>query len=249
MNTSVSRALRVLELAAASERPRSLTELAREIGAPKSTVLNLLRTLVAHRFLDIDESGRYGLGVRAFEVGAAYLHGITPLEAARPEVVLLSRSLDLAAHFAVLDPPHALYLAKEDPTGPGVRLASALGGRLPAHLTAVGKAILAHAPSNVEEPVDLTIPDASGRRVSANELAAELERVRQRGFAVDDGATALAVRCVAAPVFDASAACCGAIGVSYLRHGGPSVTVVRPAVVAAAGRASERLGGRSAIEA
>jgi DNA-binding IclR family transcriptional regulator len=72
----------------------------------------------------------------------------------------------------------------------------------------------------------------------------ELEGVRRLGYAVDDGQTAVGIRCVAAPLFN-ECGCCGAIGVSYLLGGVPAVTAVAEAVVEAAARASARLGGRA----
>jgi DNA-binding IclR family transcriptional regulator len=71
----------------------------------------------------------------------------------------------------------------------------------------------------------------------------ELEKVRMLGYAVDDGQTAVGIRCVAAPLFN-DRGCCGAIGVSYLLGGQPSVTTVVKALMEAAGRASARLGGQ-----
>ena len=75
------------------------------------------------------------------------------------------------------------------------------------------------------------------------ELDPELQTVRSVGYAVDDGQTAVGIRCVAAPLFN-EGGCCGAIGVSYLLGGGPSAPAVAEAVVEAAARASARLGGR-----
>ena len=109
-----------------------------------------------------------------------------------------------------------------------MRLASAVGTRLPALRTAVGKANLAYI-------------DSSEARLSPAELA----RIRTDGYAVDEGEIISGVRCVAAPVFDASNICCGGIGVSYLRDGGPPAAKVAVAVIEAADRSSRQLGGRT----
>jgi IclR family acetate operon transcriptional repressor len=138
----------------------------------------------------------------------------------------------MTAHFAIVDGADALYLAKEDAPGVGIRLASAVGTRLPAELTAVGKANLAFATGSLAD--------------SRPALAGELAQVRSQGFAVDEGQILTAVRCIAAPVFDSSGECCGAIGVSYLREGGPPVEKVAIHVRQAAARASRQLGARIA---
>jgi DNA-binding IclR family transcriptional regulator len=198
----------------------SLAQIAKEIDIPKTSCLGLLRALRAHEFVRQDEAGCYMLGVRSFEVGAAYLRSMTPTRAAAGELRALTELLGMTSHFAILDGDEVVYLAKHDPPGSGIRLASALGARLPARTTAVGQAQLA-----------FTRPDGS------------LAAVRARGYAVDEGQTAAGIRCVAAPVFDTSG-CCGAVGVSYLWQGETDVTGVAAAIVAAAGRATAELGGR-----
>ena len=121
-----------------------------------------------------------------------------------------------------------------------MRLASAVGNRLPAHLTAVGKANLAY--QNGKLDVDLQRVGSSGKPMKSDELLKELAQVSNQGYAVDDGQTLKAVRCVAAPMFDASGGCCGAIGVSYLRDAGPATDGLAARVMRAAANASSRLG-------
>jgi len=223
---SVLRALEVLELLAGLDSPMSLARIAKELNIPKTSCLGLLRALSAHDFIRQDQAGCYGLGVRSFEVGAAYLRTMTPTRAVAGELRSLTERLGMTSHFAILDGDEVVYLAKHDPPGTGIRLASALGARLRAATTAVGVAQLAFA----------------GRGGAPGEAAA-LGEVRARGYAVDEGTTAAGIRCVAAPVFDVRS-CCGAIGVSYLIHGGAQVTEVCGSIVAAARRASAELGGR-----
>lgn len=226
-NRSVGRALAILELLADTERPMSLADIAKGLELPKSSALSLMRALSLRGFVLSDVGGRYCLGVRSFEVGASYLRSMTPVRAVEQELAYLTESLGATSHFAVLQDDEVVYLAKHDPPGNGPKLASSLGARLPAAITAVGKAQLAHRRGDV---------DTSGA------LADELEVVRIRGYAVDEGETALGIRCVAAPVFS-DQGCCGAIGVSCLRQGGPRLEVMAQAVLRASGEASTRLGG------
>lgn len=200
-----------------------MTQIAKELDIPKTSCLNLLRGLNAREFVRQDEHGNYGLGVRSFEVGAAYLRTVSPVEVAVPELRSLTKALGMTSHFAVLDGDTVVYLAKHDPPGSGPRLASALGARLPAALTAVGQAQLAYADH----------PRAKG----------DLDSVRDNGYAVDEGETMAGIRCVAAPVFD-TRGCCGAIGVSYLSQSGPPAAVAAVPVVEGAKRATAALGGR-----
>lgn len=243
-HNSVTRAFVALETIAASHRALSLSELALLLGAPKSSLHSILHTLAARGYLEIDAERNYRLGVRTMEIGSSYLSQITPLNVAHPELVKLSHELHMTAHFAVLDGSEVLYLAKEDAPAIGIRLASSVGTRLPAHLTAVGKAILANVASNA---VDLKQVGSSGRPMTAQAFNKELARVRMQRYAVDEGETVAAVRCVAAPVFEANGRCCGAIGVSYLRVGGPPRKLVADMVVRAAARASQQLGAPASV--
>jgi DNA-binding IclR family transcriptional regulator len=188
-----------------------------------------------------DDKGSYALGLHSFEVGAAYLRSMTPVRSVTPELQWLTESLGVTSHFAVLEHDEVIYLAKYDPPGLGLKLASSLGARLPAAVTAVGKAQLAYrAPGS-------PCGGDSADHAAASGLGLELQKVSQLGYAVDDGQTAVGIRCVAAPVFN-DRGCCGAIGVSYLLGDVPAVTTVVGAVVEAAGRASARLGARGVPE-
>lgn len=256
-NRSVLRALSVLDLLSRNEGPMTLVEVATQLKLPKSSTLTLLRALVMSEFCVTDDKGQYGLGLRSFEVGAAYLRSMTPVRSVTPELEWLTESLGVTSHFAVLEHDEVVYLAKHDPPGLGLKLASSLGARLPAAFTAVGKAQLAFR--RVPERAGASRPRGApagpgawpradhavanaGAGVGTAEIEPELERVRATGYAVDDGQTAVGIRCVAAPVFD-DRGCCGAIGVSYLIGGAASGPTVEGAVVEAAGRASARLGG------
>jgi IclR family transcriptional regulator, acetate operon repressor len=159
-------------------------------------------------------------------------------------LVALSRRLAMTAHFAVRDGDEVLYLEKEEPPGLLIRLASYVGGRLPLHLTAVGQAILAASGPDAAGQLRLEPRGSSGFPRDRAELLAALEAVTRRGYAVDEGETLKPVRCVAVAVRDSSGEVCGAIGVSYLRHDGPSPREVGPVVRGAAHEVSYRLGFR-----
>jgi DNA-binding IclR family transcriptional regulator len=233
--------LRALEAVALDEEPKSLATLSRMLTVPKSTLHSLLHALAARHYLEIDEHGNYQLGVACLNVGTAYMRRFTALVAAGPELVRLSREMGMTAHFAVLEGADALYLAKEDPPTGALRLASAVGVRLPAHLTAVGKANLAYLPSGAALPE--ISPPLSLEAEAA--IQTELAQVRAQGFAVDQGAVLAGVCCVAAPVFDANWRCTGTIGVSFLLPTQSSVESVASAVVESCRRASATLGAAS----
>ncbi len=119
----------------------TLAQLVRRTGLPRSSAHRMLERLVQLRWLR--RSGRdYELGMRLVELGSLAVHQDRLVRAARPLLGELHRATGLVVHLAVLDGPDVVYLEKV-----GDRFASAIptrvGGRQPAHCTAVGKAMLA----------------------------------------------------------------------------------------------------------
>jgi IclR family KDG regulon transcriptional repressor len=227
MNNSVLKGLSVLELLEDADRSMTLAEISRKAEIPKSTALGILRALVRKRFVEVEEGTRYRLGLRVFVVG----------------------ELGITAHFAILDGVDVVYLEKEDPAHANVLLASAVGTRLAAHHTAVGQA---HLAAFSEEDLVRTLGPGpfgylDGRASwTLDELKDRLAKVRERGYAMDNEETLENVQCVAAPVLDATGSCRGAVGVSFLKtRFGLQIEDVATPVMAAAGRASERLGHRA----
>lgn len=242
MNGSVVRAMRILDLLAHSEKPLNLTSIAEALQIPKSTAHKILRDLVAEGFVALVEPSGYEIGLKAFEVGSAHLRVAGAVGLVAAELVRLTRALNITSHYAVLDGADAVYLCKEDPPGLGVQLASSIGARLPAHLTAVGKACLAWLP---DEVVAAHFETPRGSVLSTRRLAAlkkELASVRELGYATDPGEAAAGIQCVAAPVFDMTGPR-GAIGTSYLLDVHAATQQIADEVTGAATRVTTLLGG------
>lgn len=240
MASSVVRAMRILDLLAHADRPAGLSAVADKLEMPRSTTHKILQDLVAEGFVTVVEPHAYTIGLKAFEVGAAHLHATGRIGAIAPELIRLTRSLDVTSHYAVLDAADAVYLCKEDPPGRGIQVASTIvGSRLPAYQTAVGKACLAWLPQDrlAAHPAIANLPASAVDR-----LKAELTGIRDEGYAIDEGESTVGVRCVAAPVFDLSGPC-GAIGTSYLLGADRSSEQIRHEVTDSAARVTTLLGG------
>ena len=243
MSTSVVRAARILDRLAHSQTPMTLAEIASELDIPKSTAYTILRDLASESFVTVSSPPAYSIGLKAFEVGSAHLRASGTAGAVAPELARLTRALNITSHYAVLDGTEVLYLCKEDPPTLGIQLASAIGARLPSHLTAVGKACLAWLEADcLPGHVELATRGADGQTISLPDLTAELAQIRVQGFATDDGAATAGIQCVAAPVFGLTGLK-GAIGVSLLRGSAPSLDPVADDVKTAAARATIALGG------
>ncbi|CDO10949.1 IclR family transcriptional regulator [Mycolicibacterium cosmeticum] len=179
----------------------TLAQIVRRTGLPRSSAHRMLERLVHLRWLRRD--GRdYELGMRLVELGSLAVHQDRIHRAAIPLLRDLHRATGLVVHLAVLDGADVVYLEKI-----GGQMVTAIptrvGGRQPAHCTAVGKAILADSPS---AQVDLDRRRTRFSIGSSHQLAAELAKVRAHGVAFEREESLPGFGCVAAPIGPAGAA-------------------------------------------
>lgn len=199
---SAGRTLDVLETLAASPERRSLVDLARTLGIPKSSLHGILRTMVQRGWVEADGTGtRFGLGVRALQVGAAYLETDDTVGLLGGVLDGLSREFGETVHLGRLDGENVVYLAKRESVHP-LRLYSAIGRRLPAHATALGKVLLAQQPDDsfgtlLTWPLTQLTPHTITDR---ERLRAECATIREHGYAVDRGENTEGIVCFAVAV-------------------------------------------------
>ena len=203
---ALRRGLAVLRLLAAKAGPVTASAVARELGLPRSTTYHLLAELADAGFVThLPEERRYGLGVAAFELGSAYLRH-DPLERlGRPLLRKLIERTGHTAHLGVLHGREILYLLREQTQHPHTTVTD-VGVRLPAHLPASGRAMLAHLPpAQVRAlfPGKDSFVDRTGRGpAQLPALRGQLSEIRRRGWAVEDGYVTPGFASVAAAVFD-----------------------------------------------
>jgi DNA-binding IclR family transcriptional regulator len=175
----------------------TLAQIVRRTGLPRSSAHRMLERLVALRWLR--RSGRdYELGMRLVELGSLAVHQDRLVRAAGPLLGELHRATGLVAHLAVLDRSDVVYLDKV-----GDRMSAIptrVGGRQPAHCTAVGKAMLAYCDDAEDAQVDLRSRLTKYSISSPSQLAAELARVRAHGVAFEREESLPGFGCVAAPI-------------------------------------------------
>jgi DNA-binding IclR family transcriptional regulator len=204
---AAAQVLAILRYLARQAAPVPAAAISRDVGLPRSTTYHLLDTLIRDGFvMHLPEERRYGLGVSAFELASGYARQ-APVQ--RLATVPLARLVDRTghnAHLAVLHGREVLYVIEERAPG-RAPLVTEVGVRLPAHLTASGRAMLAMLPA---AQVRALFPDASSfvRRTavsgprSLTALRRDLAEVRRRGFATEDGEVTPGFSSVAAPVTD-----------------------------------------------
>ena len=248
---AVHRALDILELFAGTEE-LSVPEMVSRLELPRTSVHELVRTLVARSYLtsSATQPHRYRLGTSLQHLGALYSERLDLATEGQAVARSLVEECSETVHVAVLDGREVVYVAKVDSTHP-VRMVSAVGRRLPAHCTAVGTMLLSHLPAEQLDTMfgpglELT---AMTEHSIANPTALRrrLREVSARGLAYEYCESNEAVACVAAPVRDENGSVTAAMSISVptIRWSDTRAEGLGQLVTAGAAELSARLGYRS----
>ncbi|HZR56475.1 MAG TPA: IclR family transcriptional regulator [Terriglobales bacterium] len=206
--TSLQRALRLLQLFASTERGLAAAQVARLSGLPVSTIHRFLVNLETAGYLNCNESGIYHLGIACFSLGQAALGQLDIRRLSLPHLQELNQHTRETIHLTVRNGLSAVYVEKLDSLEP-LRIHSRIGASVPLYCTAVGKVMLAYL--SLEEQLKM-LPQFEMRRLtphtvgSQQELQTQLQKVRKQGYAYDLEEHELHIRCIAAPIWDHTAA-------------------------------------------
>jgi IclR family transcriptional regulator, KDG regulon repressor len=215
---AVSRALDILELFL-SDDSLSASEITERLGLPRTTVHELVTTLVDRSYLSVlaGQPTRYRLGMRLFQLGGVFAEHLDLAREAQEGAQEVAAACDETVHVALLDGTDVVYIAKVDSTHP-VRMVSAVGRRLPAHCTGVGKMLLSGlSPEALDAryPPGVQLPAMTPQSItSPRRLRTHLAEVRERGVAYDNCESNAAVNCVAAPVYESGGVMVAAMSIS-----------------------------------
>ena len=235
---AAERTLAILKALAVAQGPVSAAALARDLGIPRSSVYQLLEVLADRGFVaHLPDERRWRLGLTAFEVGSSYLRRDPIERVAQPLLRSLvdSAPIPVVAHLGVVEGHETVYLLKEQ-SERLVTTVTEVGVRLPAALTASGRAVLAQL-SRVQVRAQMSargaFVDRTGRGpqtlAALNELLGE---ERQRGFAEEDGFITEGLASVAVAVAVGSASSPTAVGLTFLAVDADSARRSRLAVAA-----------------
>jgi IclR family acetate operon transcriptional repressor len=212
---AVDRALQILLCFTADQTALSMSEIAERVGIHKSTIHRLLATLEARRFLQRDKAtGLYRLGFQLVELASLVLQDMDLVRWAGPHVQRLAVASGETVDLAALDGDDVVYLQViESPQR--LKIAAAVGQRLPSYCTASGKAFLAFLP---EHQVVRILGAGQSRHTARTlttsaELRRDLDATRQRGFAISEQEFEPEINAVAAPILDNSGYPIGAIAI------------------------------------
>ncbi|WP_419865908.1 IclR family transcriptional regulator [Microbacterium oleivorans] len=241
--------LRILSFLAHQRGPVAAQTIASHLGIPRSSVYHLLAAMAAHGFVvHLEGDRRWGLGTAAFELAGGYARQEPLARLGRPIVAQLADRAGESAHLAVMTGRDVLYIVEERaPRRPA--LITDVGVRLPAHLTATGRAMLAALP---REQVRALFPDAaslSPQRTGRGpgrpgELRELLRQTRAAGHASEDGEVTLGFRSVGVAVRDHAEWPAAAIAVTWAEDSPADPERLAALAADAAADLSRRIGRR-----
>jgi DNA-binding IclR family transcriptional regulator len=225
---SLDRAVAVLELLGESEGPLSLADVCQRMSLHKSTAHRALMVLERSGLIERTPENRFRLGLKLYELGSRAVEQMDLRARVQPWFRRLSAQVGETVHLGVLQKTSVVYLDKVEPSNRRVWLASRIGTSNPVYCTAMGKAMLAFLPSDAGAaiiarvrftrftPRTLMTPEA---------LQRSLDRVRRRGYAIDDEEMECGVRCVGGPILNEAGRPVAAVSVS-----GPSSRITSQSV-------------------
>ncbi len=214
---SVSRAMRILELLAQSQRGLTLSDISRKLGLPKSSTHVLVKTLELTGYLKNSKlNGRYCFGLRLVNLSNMALENLDLREQARPFLQELMLRTGLTVHLAILEGAEAVIIEKIEAPGM-LRLATWIGRRLDANSSGVGKALLAFGADETSARRIAARPLARHNRntiTSPERLVRELKKIREVGYAFEDEEGEIGFRCIGVPLYDSADRAIAAISIA-----------------------------------
>jgi DNA-binding IclR family transcriptional regulator len=214
---SIARAFAIAEEIARNREGIGLAELSKRVGLHNSTTFHLVKTMVQLGYVSqLADSRKYRIGRRMFTLAAGALDEIELVSVATPILEKLTGETGEYSHFAIRSGEQIVVVAKT--AGSGIfQMVDRTGAVRPAHATALGKVLLAAlSPSRLERYLQTCeLRKFTAKTiVEQDALLREIEEVRRKGLAFDDGEFDPEARCVAVPVRDFTGRVAGAIGMS-----------------------------------
>jgi DNA-binding IclR family transcriptional regulator len=193
---SAARALDLLDEIAA-HGPGTQLQLSQRLNIPKSSLHALLRTMTDRGWLETDPTGTvYQLGIHSLVVSSAFIDGDPVLARARTVMDEVAAATEETVHLGRLDGANVIYTAKRESVHP-LRMHSAVGRRLPAYATSLGRAILAVHPEDmradlVPESIQAMTPHTTTDKQAVLDIIAQAS---VQGYAVESEESCVGVRC------------------------------------------------------
>lgn len=215
---SVVRALQIIEMIAQHEEGLKMNDVIRTLDLPKSTGFNLLKTLTSKGYLRMEEdTKRYKIGIKSFQIGTSYFKGFDLPREAQPELKRLTIDTAETVNLAIFTDSRAVFAESVTSSETIYWSNSPRSNEPPLHCTGVGKLFLANL---TQEEFDKIIDAIELTRftektiVTVDALHKDLSKTADRGYSIDDEEYQLGVRCVALPIYNYTNRAVAAVSIS-----------------------------------
>lgn len=198
------RVIKILEVISNNPEGYTLSELAKLTEIPFSTLSPIVKTLLHHKFLELKyETSTYTIGIQSYFIGSSFISRNSALELIRKEMDSLANESGETCQLGILENDQVFYLLKVEGQA-SIRVVSEVGGSMPAHTTALGKAILAFMEkdkvANLYENKDLVkITDKT--ITDKDVLLEQIQQIQKSEFAYEHGENTENLACIAIPIF------------------------------------------------
>ena len=215
---SLDKALKLLDYIPICEEGASISELNKIFRFGKSTIHRLLGTLKINGYIHQNESSRYIIGYKIYELSHRFQKNYFLTKIGRKYLDEITRFTQETSNLAILESRDVLYLAKVE-SFQQLRATAPVGGRLPAHCTALGKMLLAGFKNNYIQTLYSScncLPKLTPHSISnVNTLLKEIEKIRIANISHDNEESSIGVYCIAAPIRDFSGNIIAAVSISF----------------------------------
>ncbi len=250
---TIERVSLILDILGQNPQGISVRDLSSKVSLPKGTTHRLLSSLSYLGYVRQDSKTRnYSLGFKLVELGNLLLGQLDLRKEAAPFLKDLAERTKETVHMVILDRNEVVYIDKVegDHNPSGLRMASRIGLRNPAHSSAVGKVLLSHLSEDEMNQIikEKGLPKRTENTITDHiQLKECLKIVRTQGYAIDDEENERGIRCVAAPIYNESGKAVAAISIT-----GPAFRmtkkviqeILKKEVMETALKISQRLGYR-----
>jgi len=198
---SLQRGLAVIDSFSGERPEQTLSAVAQQTGLTRATARRALLTLVELGY--VQQSGRtFSLTPKVLDLAFSFLSSFRVVDLAQPAMERLVEQIQESSSMSVLDGPNVVYVARV-PTKRIMTISLALGSRLPAYPTSMGRVLLsALSDTELDRYIDETKLEPLTRHTitDIDTWREELEKVREQGYALVDQELEEGVRSIAAPI-------------------------------------------------
>jgi len=217
-NQSVGKALKIIEILAQSADPMRLMDIAMLVEMPPSTALRMIATLIDYGYIaQSKDSQKYFLTMKFAQIGSSVASKFSIRDIVHPYLAELSRSFGEASCMAIDDGMAALYVDVVDGPDGMLKIMQHIGKRSPLHCSGVGKCLLLnYNEAMIDDFIDkMGLPIFTANTISSKSaLLEELEKVRLKGYALDNEECEIGARCIACAVKNHAGEIIAAISIS-----------------------------------